>query len=614
MKEENSNDNIKIGLEIHFQIKGKKLFCSCEGGENDTVRDVIVRRLRASAGESSLVDIAAQQEEKKNNEYEYLVTENSCLVEMDEEPPHNPSEEVLYSAFIVSFILGCIPVDNLNFMRKMVIDGSNTSGFQRTGIVGINGVFYHKGKKIGISSVTLEEEACKKIDEKDSKITYSLDRLGIPLIEVSTDPDISSPSEAREVAEALGLAVKRSGFIRKEVSSIRQDVNVSINSGNRVEIKGVQSLTQIQEVLEYEISRHKALNEIKEELKRRGVQKFSLNAVDITEIVKSFKSNLVLKSLNENKIAIGFKLDKLSGLLNNGKYRLGKEIAERLKIYGIGGIIHSDELPNYGINSRDVDTLKKFLKCEGEDAFGFILVQDKLKEESLKIIEDRLNQALQGVPAETRAATPDGTKFLRPLPGRSRMYPETDIPIIKISEEFLNKAKERVPSTVEERINYLVTLGISYQEATNAVWKEYDDLLEEYIKEYGNPKSVAKLLSIVFSRQERNFSKAKYILSLLKENKITKDVIEDLYVMNEDEISQFLNKQSEDIESIIKEIVDSNKDLIKNKGNESFKPLMGEIMKKLRGKVDGSKVSELLKREIEARINSLDHRTTNKDL
>ncbi len=607
MKEENSNDNIKIGLEIHFQIKGKKLFCSCEGGENDTVRDVIVRRLRASAGESSLVDIAAQQEEKKNNEYEYLVTENSCLVEMDEEPPHNPSEEVLYSAFIVSFILGCIPVDNLNFMRKMVIDGSNTSGFQRTGIVGINGVFYHKGKKIGISSVTLEEEACKKIDEKDSKITYSLDRLGIPLIEVSTDPDISSPSEAREVAEALGLAVKRSGFIRKEVSSIRQDVNVSINSGNRVEIKGVQSLTQIQEVLEYEISRHKALNEIKEELKRRGVQKFSLNAVDITEIVKSFKSNLVLKSLNENKIAIGFKLDKLSGLLNNGKYRLGKEIAERLKIYGIGGIIHSDELPNYGINSRDVDTLKKFLKCEGEDAFGFILVQDKLKEESLKIIEDRLNQALQGVPAETRAATPDGTKFLRPLPGRSRMYPETDIPIIKISEEFLNKAKERVPSTVEERINYLVTLGISYQEATNAVWKEYDDLLEEYIKEYGNPKSVAKLLSIVFSRQERNFSKAKYILSLLKENKITKDVIEDLYVMNEDEISQFLNKQSEDIESIIKEIVDSNKDLIKNKGNESFKPLMGEIMKKLRGKVDGSKVSELLKREIEARINSLDH-------
>ncbi len=607
MKEENSNDNIKIGLEIHFQIKGKKLFCSCEGGENDIVRDVIVRRLRASAGESSPVDIAALQEEKKNNEYEYLVTQNSCLVEMDEEPPHNPSEEVLYSAFIVSFILGCIPVDNLNFMRKMVIDGSNTSGFQRTGIVGINGVFYHNGKKIGISSVTLEEEACKKIEEKDSKITYSLDRLGIPLIEVSTEPDISSPSEAREVAEALGLAVKRSGFIRREVSSIRQDVNVSINSGNRVEIKGVQSLTQIQEVLEYEISRHKALNEIKEELKRRGVQKFSLNSVDITEIVKSFKSNLVLKSLSENKNAIGFRLDKLSGLLNNGKYRLGKEIAERLKIYGIGGIIHSDELPNYGINSRDVDTLKKFLKCEGEDAFGFILIQDKLKEESLKIIEDRLNQALQGVPAETRAATPDGTKFLRPLPGRSRMYPETDIPIIKISEEFLNKAKERVPSTVEERINYLVTLGISYQEATNAVWKEYDDLLEEYIKEYGNPKSVAKLLSIVFSRQERNFSKAKYILSLLKENKITKDVIEDLYVMNEDEISKFLNKQSEDIESIIKEIVDSNKDLIKNKGNESFKPLMGEIMNKLRGKVDGSKVSELLKKEIEVRINSLDH-------
>lgn len=599
---EEKNKNIKIGLEIHFQVKGRKLFCSCEGEESENYRGKIVRKLRASAGEFSNTDLAAIQEERKRNEFEYLITDNSCLVEMDEEPPHSPSKDAITAAFIVSSILECIPVDNIDFMRKMVIDGSNTSGFQRTGIIGINGIFHHNDRKIGITSVTLEEEACKKIEQKGNVITYSLDRLGIPLIEVSTEPDIRSPREAREIAEALGIAVKRSGYIRREVSSIRQDVNISIDSGNRVEIKGVQSLSQIQEVLEYEIERQTILNEIAVKLKGKGMKSFSLKPFNINEIAKSWKSNILTKAISEKKEVIAFRLEGLSGFLNNGKYRLGREIAERLRASGIGGIIHSDELPNYGIISENIVKLKEYLGCEENDAFAFIIVDNDSKANALKIIEDRLNEALVGVPAETRAATPDGTKFLRPLPGKSRMYPETDIPIIKVDQNFLDEIKKKIPPTVKERTSYLINLGISEQEAMNAILKEYDDILENFIKEFGNPRSVAKLLAVVFSKQERDLDKAKRILWLLKEGTITKDVVEDLYNGSGNNLYDIPASKGESLESVIKEIVNSNADLIKERGNDSFKPLMGEAMKKLRGKVDGSRVSEALKKEIESRI------------
>ncbi|MGC8574441.1 MAG: Glu-tRNA(Gln) amidotransferase subunit GatE [Thermoplasmata archaeon] len=603
---EEKNKNIKIGLEIHFQVKGRKLFCSCEGEESDNYRGKIVRRLRASAGEFSNTDLAAIQEERKRNEFEYLITDNSCLVEMDEEPPHSPSQDAISGAFIVSFILGCTPVDNIDFMRKMVIDGSNTSGFQRTGIIGINGVFHHNDRKIGIASVTLEEEACKKIEQKGNVVTYSLDRLGIPLIEVSTEPDIHSPREAREIAEALGIAVRRSGYIRREVSSIRQDVNISVDSGNRVEIKGVQSLSQIQEVLEYEIERQTILNEIAAKLRGKGVRSFRLKPLSINEIANSWKSNIVIKAISEKKEVIAFRLDGLSGFLNNGKYRLGREIAERLRASGIGGIIHSDELPNYGITSENMVKLKEYLSCGEEDAFAFIIVDKDSRANALKIIEERLNEALIGVPAETRAATPDGTKFLRPLPGKSRMYPETDIPIIKVDHNFLDEIKKKIPPTVKERASHLMNLGVSEQEAMNAIWKEYDDILENFIREFGNPKSVAKLLAVVFSKQEKDLDKAARILGLLKEGLITKDVLEDLYNESDKNLSGISKSKEESLESVIKEIVDSNIELVRERGNDSFKPLMGEAMKKLRGKVDGSKVSEALKKEIESRIREME--------
>lgn len=396
--------DVRIGLEIHFQLKGEKLFCRCPTEGKGNKLGSFWRKLRAVSGEVSSVDKAAVMEMEKEREFHYEITDNSCLVEFDEEPPHTPNGENIDAAIKASLLLNCKIVDALNFMRKIVIDGSNTSGFQRTAIVGINGYFEHGNKKIGISTVCLEEEASRKIDEKDNKIYYSLERLGIPLIEVSTSPDISSPKEAREVAKNLGMLIRRIGKIQRDVDSIRQDLNISINGGNRVEIKGVQSLSAIETVLENEIKRQKSLIDISQILKQRGLNQddIRIEFIDIAHEAIKWNSNIIRKGIEQgNKIFI-FKLPKLKGLLKNGNYRLGKELADRLRVIGIGGMIHSDELPAYGINESIISWIRQILNLEENDAFGIIAIPESKSALVKNILEERVAQSLDGVPAETR--------------------------------------------------------------------------------------------------------------------------------------------------------------------------------------------------------------------
>ncbi|MEM3812081.1 MAG: Glu-tRNA(Gln) amidotransferase GatDE subunit E, partial [Thermoplasmata archaeon] len=158
---------VKIGLEIHQQLNTKKLFCDCESYLSETVLGTIKRELRAALGESGNVDIAALEEVKRKRVFTYELTENSCLVEADEEPPHKVNSDALDTALMVSTLLNCVIIDEIQFMRKIVIDGSNTSGFQRTALVGKDGYIMANGSKISISSVCLEEESARKISEKE---------------------------------------------------------------------------------------------------------------------------------------------------------------------------------------------------------------------------------------------------------------------------------------------------------------------------------------------------------------------------------------------------------------------------------------------------------------
>ncbi len=629
---EEQND-VKIGLEIHFQVSGRKLFCECKGEEGKSELEAFTRRLTVVSGEKSEKDIAAIQESMKGKEFQYVKTENSCLVEMDEEPPHPPGKETLETAIIVSLILGCKIVDNVHFMRKIVIDGSNTSGFQRTGIVGLHGIFKTDSKKVGIASITLEEEACKKIRDEGNRVVYSLDRLGIPLIEISTDPDIHTPKEAREIAQSIGLAVRQSGMIRREASSIRQDLNISIRGGNRVEIKGVQSLSQIEKVLAKEIERQESLLEIAEILRKRAVSA-NLRLEDLTSSTYFKNSDLFASGIKSGKKVYGFSLPGLSGVLNRGKFRLGREIAERLRAVGIGGFVHSDELPNYGIDENAKSEISLKFGGGDYDAFGLVVLEPGRIEECIEIVQGRILESLKGVPAETRGATDNGTRFLRPLPGSSRMYPETDIPLIPLDSKYLKEVENLVPPTVEQRVGYLESLGIPRQEAFNSLWKEYDDVLESFVKDYGNPKLCAKFLSVVYSTEVPDLDAARFLAGRFSKGNIPVESLEPLYREREfvlpkgkkiilsndapggyslwiqdengkEEIGTSYRMKSDssgELVGIVEKVVQDNEELIRERGEDSFKLLMGSVMKQVRGQYEGREISEILSKKIRERV------------
>lgn len=593
--------DVRIGLEIHFQLKGEKLFCRCPTEGKGNKFGSFWRKLRAVSGEGSSVDRAAVMEMEKEREFHYEITDNSCLVEFDEEPPHTPNAENIDAAIKASLLLNCKIVDAINFMRKIVIDGSNTSGFQRTAIVGINGYFEHGNKKIGISTVCLEEEASRKIDEKDNKIYYSLERLGIPLIEVSTSPDISSPKEAREVAKNLGMLIRRIGKIQRDVDSIRQDLNISINGGNRVEIKGVQSLSAIETVLENEIKRQKSLIDISQILKQRGLNQddIRIEFIDIAHEAIKWNSNIIRKGIEQgNKIFI-FKLPKLKGLLKNGNYRFGKELADRLRVIGIGGMIHSDELPAYGINESMISWIRQILNLEENDAFGIIAIPESKSALVKNILEGRVTQSLDGVPAETRAAIGDETRFMRPLPGSSRMYPETDIPLIIITKEMLEKNIKDLPEGVDERIKKLESLGIPKQEAMVSLDLGLDEIIEEIVKKYGNPTVASSFINRVRPK-ENDKEKLNIIFNLLNQGKIPKEALDTLYQYPE-KLEELItsSKQTPQLENRIREIVQARRELILERGENAFKPIMGEVMREMRGKLEGQIISKIVRDEID---------------
>ncbi len=255
---------LRAGVEIHQQLATKhKLFCGCSAAMQDREPVFeIKRRLRPVAGELGDMDAAAAYEALKGKVFRYRVYLNeSCAVELDEEPVHPINEEALETALQVALMLSCEVPDEIEVMRKTVLDGSNTSGFQRTALVGLNGWLRTSFGRVGITNVCLEEDACQIIERKGKEAVYGLNRLGIPLVEIGTSPDIHEPGQAREVAEKIGMILRSTGRVRRGIGTIRQDLNISIARGARCEIKGVQSLNMLPRIVELEVKRQGALAE-----------------------------------------------------------------------------------------------------------------------------------------------------------------------------------------------------------------------------------------------------------------------------------------------------------------------------------------------------------------
>ena len=489
---------IKAGLEIHQQLDTRyKLFCRCQTKLRD-VRESsfeFQRVLRPTASEMGEVDVAAMEEFRRGRRFIYKAYDTTCLVENDEEPPRELNKEALDLAIEVALLLNMKVVDEVHTMRKIVIDGSNTCGFQRTAFVASDGFIETESGRVSITILCLEEDAAQIVSTGKDTATYSLDRLGIPLVEIATGADIKSPAHAREVAEHLGMVLRSTGKVKRGLGTIRQDINVSIKGGARIEIKGVQELDLIEKLIAKEVER---------------------------------QQNLI---------------------------KAGKQVQE-----------------------------------------------------------------------ETRKALEDGsTEYMRPLPGAARMYPETDVPPVRILKERIERIKSSLPELFTQRKRrYMEKSGLN-EEMAAMIAKGDFVLFESVLKEMPStsPTLVANTLTSFFSELTREMAAQQKIpkisgefvrdvFRLVAEGKIAKEGIYPVlreHVLNPSKSAEEAAKKlglisDVDVEKIIDRIVSGKKDFIKERGDSAFQPLMGLVMKELRGKVDGALISKMLRERLDKEISS----------
>ncbi|PCN51196.1 Glu-tRNA(Gln) amidotransferase GatDE subunit E [Candidatus Geothermarchaeota archaeon ex4572_27] len=609
-----SYEGLRVGLEIHFQLNTpRKLFCHCPVGLTEPEGPRIIRRLRPTQSELGQIDPAAYFEFQKGTVIEYIAPPDyCCLVELDEEPPHEICPEALYTAISVARFLNCRVVDELEVMRKVVIDGSNTTGFQRTLLVAVDGHIEVGGKRIGIQSVCLEEEAARLIKREGNKVVYCLDRMGIPLIEIATAPDISTPEEAVRVAEYIGRVVSSTGMRRRGIGTIRQDINISVMGGTVVEIKGVQRLPQLRKVVEFEYKRHLGLMRIRDILRERGVRKEDIREefVDVTDVFRSTGSRVVRGQIKQGNRILAVALKGFSGLLKMETapgYRLGREMAERVRFWaGLGGILHSDELPGYGISQAEVDAVRAALGCGEGDAFVLIAADEDRGRIAAEKVVERAREAIDGVPAETRGAKEDGTTFyMRPRPGMARMYPETDIPPIRVTPELLERASEIRVVRPEAVVAELVAeYGINETVAWNLFDSDMVGLFRGIMSSVRRLKAtyVASLLTeIIKSLESEGIDTSRITDELIKKTVIyvdqglvEKEAIPELWakvvkegVSLEEAVKEFAaGKPTEE------QIVEYARQLLSEEGIARLPPelrrkrVIGLVMSRYRGKVD----------------------------
>jgi len=627
-----SKVGLKTGLEVHQQLDTEtKLFCSCKPELFKEEPEVtFLRRLRPTQSELGQIDPAAYFEFQKGVKIRYEANrKTSCLVEMDEEPPHDLDREAVETALTVALMMNAKLVDEIHVMRKTVIDGSNTTGFQRTCVIALNGEMSIEGKKVPIQHVSLEEDAARKMGEKGSTIQYRIDRLGIPLIEVTTAPVIYSPQEAEKTALAIGRILRATRKVKRGLGTIRQDLNISIRDGALIEIKGVQQLELVSEVVEYEVQRQLGLLKVRDDLKKRMVNEknFKDEIIDVTSIFNQTKCKVIKKAVSRKQRVMAIKLPQFAGLLKMElapNMRLGSEMADIARFWGrVGGIFHTDELPAYGITTKEIDDLNKLVKAEPQDAVVFVADAVENATDALKAITQRAKKALKGVPEETRAANPDGTtRYMRPRPGAARMYPETDVPPIQLSKEYVKKLRTCLPELPEQKVKRLTKeYGLNTKLVKQILNSEYVDLFEKVAKETKvSPTVIAVALTETMKAIRRDGievekvtdEQLRELFGLVDSGETAKEAISDIIrwlskhegatVKEAVESLGLAMISQEKLEKIMDDLMSENKSLIADKKEGAFGPLMGMIMKKVRGRVKAELVSEILKRKLKSFI------------
>lgn len=645
------------GLEVHQQLATGKLHSRQTGELYDITIDTLPdswprfeRRLRASRGEGGAVDVAARFESKRNRSFVYAQSPNSGLIELDEQPPSPLDVDAVDISLTVSALLEAQPVSLIQTMRKTVVDGSNTSGFQRTSLIATDGMLSTAEGPVGVDVVCLEEDSARKLDTVDTgngqKVMYNLDRLGLPLIEIATAPDVQSPDHAKSTAIALGRVLRRTRRVRRGLGSIRQDLNVSIAAGDRVEIKGCQDLGWIPRIIRLEMARqlhfYRLANELRTHLNLPALppnrdeddadmeakvalavaSALPMSTTDVSSCFAATDSGMVSDSMANGAVMMALPLPGLlhrlgtKALDDDGAQlpRLGRELAGAAKLAGVKGIFHADELPAYGITSEEVNAVRTHLSLGEDDAFVLCCAPIWQAELALEAVLNRARMAWHRIPQEVRnvvvkkGAPEDGTTSpMRPLPGRSRMYPETDVQPLILSQEHWSDVLNRLPMSDEERKSRLGAFAMSEDQSEQLLARELDDVFVEHGSTLP-PKAWAALL---LNHDTESPLLLAQVLQLREDGALSRDHIDAVIQAHSgqspdmDILRSYCNEHGlapadiGGLEDIITALVAERHDFVKERGMGAMGPLMGIVMQAAGG-ADGKEVSALLRAAIQA--------------
>jgi glutamyl-tRNA(Gln) amidotransferase subunit E len=608
------------GLEIHQQLDTEtKLFCESptELRDPEAATHTVTRELHPTRSELGELDEAAMEESRVDRTFEYLAYDTTCLVEEDDEPPARIDEEALDVAMGIADLLDASVVDQGHVMRKLVIDGSNTSGFQRSMLLAQNGEIETSEGSVGIVDVMLEEESAQRVEETEAGVRYSLDRLGIPLVEIGTAPDISTPEQAYEAAEHIGMLLRSTGSVKRGLGTIRQDVNVSIADGARVEIKGVQALGDIRDIVAGEADRQAELVAIRDELGARDATVGEVS--DVGDAFADTDSGVIRGALDSGGEVLAVPLYGFDGLVGREiqpDRRLGTELSDHAKRAGAGGIFHTDELPAYGVTEEEVEALKAAVDAGEDDAVALVAADADVAGQAIDAAADRARTATEGVPEETRGANDDGTtRYLRPLPGAARMYPETDVPPVEP-----DPSEVETPELLTERVErYAAELGLDEGLAEQVAYGRRMVLFEEAVEAGVDPTFAASTLESTLTELSRDGVDVESIrddallatLLLVEDGELPKEGVNpvltalaedpDLSVEAAMEEEGVGGVSEDEVREAVQEVVERNAEQVEQEGMGAFSGLMGECMGALRGQAGGDLVSEVLREEIQKR-------------
>ena len=619
---------LRCGLEIHQQLlTEKKLFCRCHAVlHTDKPGAVILRHMRPTLSELGEYDGTALMEFKtKKNVIYQLYNDTVCTYEMDDTPPFHLNYEALDIALEIALLLNYSIVNELHVSRKQYLDGSIPTGFQRTGIVGVEGWIPYKNRKIRLIQLGLEEDACREVSDVGHQIVFKTDRLSIPLVEVVTHPDIQTPTEAGEVARLIGRLLRSTGKVRRGLGSVRQDVNVSINGGTRVELKGICKLQYIPKAVAHEARRQKALLYIRDELRLRGIteQTFQSERKDVTSLLKHTRCMRLKEILKHDGKIHGIVLRGFAGIFNTAT-QPGKtfidEIAGRVRVIAcldvMPNIVSNAHFREFGLTEKETTSLETLFDIKQTDRLILVWGSEPDVKTAINEIKIRAIEATVGVPSETRQVFPDGTNdFERILPGPNRMYPDTDTPPTPIPEETLETIKKGLPEPLWESEKRLAALGLPSSLVTSLSISRHLKIFDEIVNTLKvNPMLVAVTLEETLKWLQRAGKPVEIlsdeilyqVFTLFRDKKFSKEALPSLLAFLADHPNKTVHDaitelqitplSIEDLEGVVDEVVTrfSNP----QKSEYSFNAIMGEVMKVARHKIDGKIVSDVLKNKL----------------